>query len=523
MKDKIETLFKIYEDTKDLIKNNPTWSKDFDIIAQQFEAKHKQPDATIMMYGVFNAGKSSLINAMRGSNDAEVGPAPLTYKIDAYDWHKFVIYDTPGIDAPIQHEKIAQEQLIRSDLIIFVLNPIGVADERKTLKVLADLILQGKKIFVVFNPQDPDFDQGSFIKLKDQMRSILQSLVDPSFSKQVLNFKIFLIHVNRALKGRIENKPKLLEKSGILEFEEALETDLRENVIIDVYYRLSVILKNFLNKIIDAEQKQETSEVMQAYNHLLKNFIKNKQQFVEMLNNSIDGEGYNLQVTVKNKLLNNHQIAQSELEDLYKQSIRNVETLLKNQLNFVRDSLKLSLEKYNDSLKESINFNNIIAPSNGIQVQLEQNFNHSLNHSIDEDSSGGNTLNNIASLAQLALPIIFKIPILTPIVAGIQLLSNLFLGNDNEERARLRAEVEEAQAREQARQRFEKEVEDNSLRINNTFKNSLHNALVETIQNLENIQQTIEKDRSILMTKEESDKILINKLIANEQSIPKFK
>ena len=60
----------------------------------------------IMLYGAYNAGKSSLINALLGRDAAVVNDIPTTDKIDKYDWNGFYLLDTPGVNAPITHEEV---------------------------------------------------------------------------------------------------------------------------------------------------------------------------------------------------------------------------------------------------------------------------------------------------------------------------------------------------------------------------------------------------------------------------------
>ena len=116
-----------------------------------FEAKKKNPDLSIMVYGVYNAGKSTLINALAGAEVAATGDIPLTSQVSEYLCGAFKIIDTPGIDAPIAHEKVTKEQLQKADVIIFVVNPIGVAEEQKTLDALISLVEKQKQVFLVLS------------------------------------------------------------------------------------------------------------------------------------------------------------------------------------------------------------------------------------------------------------------------------------------------------------------------------------------------------------------------------------
>jgi len=65
------------------------------------ELANAQP--RIMLYGVYNAGKSTLLNAIIGEPKAKVGDIPTTYETTSFHWRGYELIDTPGIGAPIEH------------------------------------------------------------------------------------------------------------------------------------------------------------------------------------------------------------------------------------------------------------------------------------------------------------------------------------------------------------------------------------------------------------------------------------
>lgn len=50
----------------------------------------------IMVYGVYNAGKSTLLNALLGSEQAAMADRPETAEIRGYDWRGYTLLDTPA-------------------------------------------------------------------------------------------------------------------------------------------------------------------------------------------------------------------------------------------------------------------------------------------------------------------------------------------------------------------------------------------------------------------------------------------
>ena len=180
-------------------------------IRELSRVKKAQVGATIMVYGVYNAGKSTLINALLGQELAAVADVPETARVQGYRWGDFEVLDTPGIDAPLEHEEITREQLIQSDIVIFVVNPLGVVEEEKTLNVLLELVLAGKKIFLVLNCKNR-FDPIDLARIKNELRERIQQKAG---NRQVLgNIPIVEVNARSALKAKLENKQNLLNSSG---------------------------------------------------------------------------------------------------------------------------------------------------------------------------------------------------------------------------------------------------------------------------------------------------------------------
>lgn len=184
--------------------------------------KRASPHASIMVYGVYNAGKSTLINALLGAERAKVADRPETDSVSRYPWREFEILDTPGIDAPIRHEEVTREQLHAADVVIFVVNPLGVIEEAKTLSTLLDLVAREKKIVLVFNSKNP-LEPMDAERLKDELRQRLQEMALQRGMPPVLQaIPILEVNAKSALRAKLEGKENLLARSGL----PVLERDL---------------------------------------------------------------------------------------------------------------------------------------------------------------------------------------------------------------------------------------------------------------------------------------------------------
>ena len=77
----------------------------------------------VMVFGTYNAGKSTLINALIGAEVARVADEPATDKVTTYPWRGFLLDDTPGIDAPIAHEQVTRAHVETCDAVLFLCLP----------------------------------------------------------------------------------------------------------------------------------------------------------------------------------------------------------------------------------------------------------------------------------------------------------------------------------------------------------------------------------------------------------------
>lgn len=296
-------------------------------IRELSRAKKAQAGASIMVYGVYNAGKSSLINALLGQELAAVADVPETARVQGYRWGDFEVLDTPGIDAPLEHETITREQLVQSDVVIFVVNPLGVVEEEKTLDVLLELVLAGKMIFLVLNCKNR-FDPIDLARIKDELSERIQQKAG---NQKVLgHIPIVEVNARSALKAKLENKQNLLNSSGFPKFESDLAgffASVEQKAIIA---RVATELRSFLDATVaelDKHQDQTSIKHLDAFygevarreieiRHGLKSLIEAKAAYIgkstiTALNQNIDGA----QGKIEQLIVQANEQVCSELED----------------------------------------------------------------------------------------------------------------------------------------------------------------------------------------------------------------
>ena len=174
----------------------------------------------ILVYGAYNSGKSTLVNALLGEERARVGDVPTTDRIDSYDWEGYRLLDTPGVNAPIDHEKTTAAQLKRTNAVVLVIRE-GDQDARDVYDRLFEMMRDKKTVFVVLNHELGSDDEiaVSISRIADILvRSGEQRGIDERSLRAV---PIFPVNLYTAWNGRSRKQDKLTEHSGFGRFLDA--------------------------------------------------------------------------------------------------------------------------------------------------------------------------------------------------------------------------------------------------------------------------------------------------------------
>lgn len=347
-----ETLFQTYDKTAHFVQTNQFETTEFQTVKTMFEDKRKKPDAHIMVYGVYNAGKSTLINALLGKEVAEIDDVPKTDSVNAYRWRQYDILDTPGVDAPIEHQQITDEEMLKADAVIFVVNPIGVAEELGTLSKLLELVKARKQVFLVFNEKQPLAIE-DFQKLKDQTQSRLQELAAKSGLSNVLkDIPIVRVNAKSALKAKTENKSALLESSGFPEFEKRL-TEFLQSISQDtIYDRLKKALVDFLSGSLNILKMRSQADMVKKYDDLLKNIERNKNQVRRNVRQAIANErsriGNEVQRQLRRNVFGEENLSESDMEKhiqaAFEYSAEKVNNTLQNEVEALMQQLQVDID-----------------------------------------------------------------------------------------------------------------------------------------------------------------------------------
>lgn len=249
----------------------------------------------VMVYGIYNSGKSTLINALCKEVVAEMADRPMTDQISEYDRGDYYLVDSPGVDAPIEHERVTEEYLDKCHVILYVISSKGLFEDRDNYRRLADLVQKDVPFILVLNERgvalgkNMSEGQKEKIKMEHEMEldliqwKILQNLAQISNVKNINEkYEVVVLNAKKALVGIIKNKPELYEKSNV-EFLGKRITQLLNNDFKKLFHQPIVNLRRCFNDaetIITQNMSGNTSEDFRLRIEILG---KKKENIVEEL------------------------------------------------------------------------------------------------------------------------------------------------------------------------------------------------------------------------------------------------
>lgn len=182
----------------------------------------------VMVYGVYNSGKSTLINALMKEEVAEMADRPMTDQISLFDHGDYLLVDSPGIDAPIAHEKITDEFLNKCHIILFVISSKGGFEGKYNYEKMADLINRDIPFIIVLNErgclikQEWSAEEKALKKAEygQELRSIqykiIENLRKVTGDKNITDkYESYVLNARKALLGIQKNNEKLYDSSNI--------------------------------------------------------------------------------------------------------------------------------------------------------------------------------------------------------------------------------------------------------------------------------------------------------------------
>lgn len=350
-----------------------------------YSNKLKDVKPYIMVYGIYNAGKSSIINELLGDDLAAVNDKPETDSVDEYEWNGYTIADTPGVGAPIKHEEVTTEHLRRADIVMFVMASTGSNEKDDNYRRLKAITDAGKKVIIIIN--DKNGDLGS----NDQELGIITTKAKENLRQYNLDsndYVITIVNAKRARDGRIKNKPALIEKSNIQELKGIILSELKKtnnyivinNAILDILTQINSIqsylvaydnkseilaLKNLLDNIRNAKKvlKSNMSEYITLKTNKLMPIVEsdiwenkeNEDKISMIFNDHIQNLNQDIVKKLENELALTNQDIFSHITEVTKEIEDKLKALETHKEKF---SFDVNKSDYSETIGETIKSNN---------------------------------------------------------------------------------------------------------------------------------------------------------------------
>lgn len=130
---------------------------------------------SIVFAGQYSAGKSTIIKALTGIEDIEIGEGIKTIETHFYDWNNIQVVDTPGIHTTLRpdHDEISYKAIANADMLVYVVTQELFDDflGDNFRKLLLDKDKATEMILVVNKMADVgNTEKNQNIKLKDLER-----------------------------------------------------------------------------------------------------------------------------------------------------------------------------------------------------------------------------------------------------------------------------------------------------------------------------------------------------------------
>ena len=320
-------------------------NKDFRLsmerIAEVFNERLKQFQPEIMFFGIYNAGKSSILNALMGEDCAKVADVPTTDSIDFYNWHGYRLADTPGVNAPIAHQRVTEEHLRKSDVVIFVMSTNGGFEDIHNYEQMKSIIEHNKQLLIVLNDKFGydmnNLAQAEIVReIKNKIAiNMMQLGAVHSISEIENKYDIIMVHAKRALNGRKQKCEEMVAASNINALETAILCELQRTD----GFKILITVVDYLKEELEPFLLYLTTKVEEADNDYLVKMVaatrEQKNLVACTMNSSILGMANGLEAKLMKEIWDNRQDdsrIETAVENVLIQFSQDVQARLASQL-----------------------------------------------------------------------------------------------------------------------------------------------------------------------------------------------
>lgn len=429
LKDYKNDIKKIKENVIEIAKNYNI--EEVTILNNEIDEQLKKYTPSIMFYGVYNSGKSSIINVLAGNYIAKVGDVPTTGNIQKIPWNGFMLIDTPGIVANEEHTEIADDEIKRNDVILFVIDDVGTFENKSISTAIVKIIKTGKPIIVVINQKEASIDGAYSEKIKSKIIPKIMENIEMAGKNQgfanltkspnycgIVSINAMTAETAREIKDNKEGFNSLWDLSQFEGLISLMEQELKKSEGINLLKPALKILREEILKYIDNLQAEILSDVDERYKESLKEIERKKSSIFKNIITLGKTEIYSYEdkiYTLISQGKNN--------EELVEEIKSKLVGIINNQFKGISTDIDNSFNLYNAKFGEKVESRELEFQDNNLNLIKNQQ---------DSNVDIGNILNTISpALANTAIAPAIKAASLGSIVAsvGAIAISPIFLAS----------------------------------------------------------------------------------------------
>lgn len=343
----------------------------------------------VMVYGIYNSGKSTLINALCKEDVAEMADRPMTDTISEYDRGDYYLIDSPGVDAPIEHERVTEDYLNKCHVILFVISTKGMFEDRDNYVRLAKLIEKDIPFIIVLNDRgvaigkDMTAEEKNRVKAEHQQEikmiqyKVIQNLIHESNNKKIVDkYEVVVLNAKKALLGILRDKPTLYEASNI-EFLDKRITQLLQNdeTIKAVFVQPIGNLKECINEIektITQEMSGNSDDDFSMRLHVMASKKENIMQDLRVLTKQAV---YSYMEDVTNAYINGEVGVDDTVVNMIFSTVEGSYSAKLNELDVYLHQNFSSLDLYEDT-ESGLNFDGIACSNRTLALDFDEYSNY---------------------------------------------------------------------------------------------------------------------------------------------------
>lgn len=402
-----------------------------------FEEDYKRIDEqlskitpSLMFYGVYNAGKSSLLNAIFGQIKASVADIPETHKVTYYKWRNFDLVDTPGVNGPEEDFRISKSELENHNVVMFVIDDSDTFDSDFVANEIVKIISSKKPLIIVLNSK-----QNSSEDIVEVIRNKMYENIEiAARNKGIENieqkYAFISVDAKTALKGKTENKMKLLEYSNIENLEILISEELKNINEIKILINPLEMLYNLLNNMEDRLRGKINNIEDKCISELILGIENAKNSSISNLTISIRSE-----INRYNELIYSAVINGIEYESLQNELNEKINKYIENNIKIFQNECSNEFDVVINNSKLNLN---ITMP------EIKQN-EKQIEYKIDNEDSLTGIADVIEKIPTIPIPttipgpVPIPVPLIVEIIKGI---ASFFKSNNNKKLEEMKAEIE---------------------------------------------------------------------------------